>query len=144
MNKNRILQIVGIGALAFALIFGISAFVDRDRVSQNGQSEEHQQTINISLTIEDVYADKQIEAVSGNTVLEVLQSLDQEDQRLLLAIKEYSGLGILVESMYGKTNGTGDEYWQYFVNGAMPQIGADKLKLKEGDAIEWRFEKSEL
>jgi hypothetical protein len=144
MNKNKILQVTGVGILVIVLIFGISTFVDRNKVSQNGQNEETQQTINVSLTIEGVYTNKQVTAAFGDTVLEVLQSLNEVNPELLLITKEYSGLGILVESIVGKTNGTDGEYWQYLVNGVMPQIGADKLELKEGDFVEWRFEKSEF
>ena len=144
MNKERSVQIGAAGLLAIAVIFGLSAFIESDRDYQDVQNEENRQTINISLTIENVYTNKQVSAVLGDTALEVLQSLDKEDPKLLLVTKEYPGLGILVESMRGKMNGTNDEYWQYFVNGVMPQIGADKLELNEGDSVAWRFEKSEF
>jgi hypothetical protein len=141
MNK-KVLQIAGAGTLALALVFGLSALIERDRISQTSPNTEvPRQTINVSLTIDNLYTKDQVRAKSEDTVLEVLQSLNGEDQSLLLVTKEYSGLGVLVESMGGKTNGADDKYWQYFVNGTMAQIGADKLELKDGDYVEWRFEK---
>ena len=44
--------------------------------------------------------------------------------------------------MYGAANGTDEKYWQYLVDGIMPQIGADQYILKDGESIEWNFEKS--
>lgn len=143
MKNNKILQIVGLSILVFLLIFGISAFIGRNEISQNKQNEEPR-TINISLTIDGIYTDKPVEASLGNTVLEILESLNREDKNLVLMTKEYSGLGILVEGMGGNKNGDDNRYWQYFVNGLMPQIGADKFELQNGDFVEWRFEKSEF
>ncbi len=33
------------------------------------------------------------------------------------------------------------EYWAFFVNGKMAEIGAGSYQLKEGDKIEWKIEK---
>jgi len=33
------------------------------------------------------------------------------------------------------------EYWAFYVNGKMGEVGAGSYKLKEGDKIEWRIEK---
>jgi hypothetical protein len=38
-----------------------------------------------------------------------------------------------------KVNGEDNRYWQYFINGAYAQVGADQYKLKNGDAVEWKF-----
>jgi len=144
MSKKRIWQILGASSMSFVLVLGFSVFIDRDQNFHDVQSRETPQTITVSLIIEDLYAGKPLSVSSGDTVLEVLQALDAEDSRLRLTTKEYSGLGILIESMNGKTNGTNDEYWQYKVGGVMPQIGADKLELKDRDSVEWYFDKSEF
>ena len=143
MNKN-VLQILGVGTIALALIFGLSVYIDRQSNLQNAPTEDVQETINISLSIEGVYTNKSIPVAVGDTVYEVLQTLDKEDSELLLVAKEYSGLGILIEGINGKINGEDDKYWQYFVNDTMPQVGVDKLELKDGDYVEWRYEKSQF
>lgn len=33
------------------------------------------------------------------------------------------------------------EYWAFYVNGKMAEVGAGSYKLKEGDKIEWKIEK---
>ena len=143
MNK-KILQILGVGTLAVALILGLSVYIDRQGDLQNAPTEDVQETINISLSIEDIYVNKSISVAVGDTAYEVLQALDEEDPELLLVAKEYPGLGILIEGINGKINGEDDKYWQYFVNGTMPQVGADKLELKDGDIVEWRYEVSQF
>lgn len=143
MSKKTIWQIIGIGAIAVALLFGISAIIDRNEVP-NEPVQVASQTQNATVTIEGLYVDKDVQFSSPRTVLEILQQLDSGWEEVQLTTKEYSGLGVLVESIGGKTNGANDEYWQYKVNGVMPQVGADKLEVKNGDAIEWYFDKSEF
>jgi hypothetical protein len=101
------------------------------------------QATSISLSVDGLYAARQVSIATGETILEVLQSLDTSDPALKLTTKEYAGLGTLVTGMGGKENGTGKEYWQYKVNGVMPQIGASAYVLKNGDTVEWYFAASQ-
>ncbi len=147
MSKKTIWQIVGVGAIVAALLFGISATIDRIEIAkgpEQGSSQTQTQTQTVTVTIDGLYVDKSVQFSSPKTVLEILQQLDTQQEEVRLITKEYSGLGTLVESIGNKTNGVNDEYWQYRVNGVMPQVGADKLQVKGGDAIEWYFDKSEF
>lgn len=74
-----------------------------------------------------------------STALNALTHINMEDTALQLRTKTYTGLGDLVESMYGKTNGTDERYWQYLVNGSEAQVGAGAYVLKDGDVVEWLF-----
>ena len=47
---------------------------------------------------------------------------------------------ILIDSINGVANGEDGKYWQYYVNGDIPMVGADKYAVSNGDYIEWRFE----
>lgn len=143
MNKKTIWQIVGIGIIAVALLFGISSIINPSEAPLES-SQTVTQTETATITIEGLYTDKNIQFSSPQTVLGILQQLDAEDEKVRLVTKEYSGLGVLVESIGGDTNGTNDEYWQYKVNDVMPQVGADKLEVQNGDSIEWYFDKSEF
>ncbi|MEK7582030.1 MAG: DUF4430 domain-containing protein [Patescibacteria group bacterium] len=144
MNSKQNWQIVGIGLLVIALAIGIFIYTGKTIPSENNINQEVTQTSNISLTIEGLYSSKSISISEKETVLKILQTLNSENPQLKLSTKEYSGLGVLVESMNGNKNGTDDKYWQYKVNAVMPQIGADKLELKNGDSVEWYFSKSEF
>jgi hypothetical protein len=142
MNKKIIWQIVGVGAVAVILLLGVSAITERNN-APNGPAQEVSQAQSASVTIEGLYVNKSIEFSSPKTVLDLLKQLDTQDKEVRLVTKEYSGLGILVEGIGDKANGTDGKYWQYKVNGVMPQVGADKLEIKSGDTIEWYFDESE-
>ncbi len=53
--------------------------------------------------------------------------------------REYNGLGMLVTKIGSQESGSGKKYWQYWVNGKHPDVGADKYLLKPGDVVEWKF-----
>ena len=63
-------------------------------------------------------------------------------QNLKIEVKEYEnwgGGGMYVESINGIKNGNNDYFWEYIVNGKIPDIAADKIQLHSGDLIEWRL-----
>lgn len=138
MNKNTIWQIAVAGIIAAALLFGVSSIVPRSKTPPES-AQPASQTETASITIEGLYADKKIQFFPPQTVLGVLRQLNAKDKEVRLVTKAYPGLGVLVESIGRNANGTNDEYWQYKVNGVMPQVGADKLEIKNGDVIEWYF-----
>jgi hypothetical protein len=93
----------------------------------------------VTLSIEGVSTDTPRAITSGETALQLLEALNATDPNLKLTTKAYSGMGVLVEGIGGKTNGTDQKYWQYKVNGTMPMVGADQYQLASGDSIEWYF-----
>lgn len=143
MNTRQVWQVVGMGVLILTLVVGLSVYTSRMSTSAEPSIQEAVAGT-VSLTIGGLYENKQVSIASGDTVLQILQTLNTQDPKLQLSVKEYSGLGILVEDMHGQKNGTANKYWQYKVNGVMPQIGADQLKLKNGDSVEWLFGPSEF
>jgi len=108
-------------------------------IQQNTQNVE----ISVTLSVDEIYESKIITAQSDETLLSLMQRLNTIDPNLSLETKEYSGLGVLIEGIGKLHNGTDDKYWQYTVNYVMPQIGADKYTLSNGDQVEWSFKKSE-
>lgn len=51
-----------------------------------------------------------------------------------------SSYGVFVDSINAQTN-TDDSFWIFYVNGEMGMVAPDKYTCKDGDKIEWRFEK---
>ncbi|MFA5892237.1 MAG: DUF4430 domain-containing protein [Actinomycetota bacterium] len=47
--------------------------------------------------------------------------------------------GLLVESINGSANGQGTLWWQYWVNDAYGDFGADRKVLSEGNPVLWVF-----
>lgn len=142
MKTNRTYIAIA-GALLLALVAIVFVYTSPTSSPAQPARQEKTQSSTVSLTIGGLYESKQIEITSDETVLRVLQTLDAQDPELQLSTKEYSGLGTLVDGMHGNKNGSDKKYWQYNVNGVMPQIGADAYKLKNGDAIEWFFSPSQ-
>ncbi len=150
MNKTT-RDIVILIVVAVVLLFGIplalNKFVDKQpapqETSQTDTDTQPDKTESITVTVEGLYKDKQVDITTNETVLQVLQKLNATDANLKLVTKDYPGLGTLVQAMVGKTNGTDNKYWQYKVDSAAPQIGADQFKLKTDDRVEWYFDKSD-
>ncbi|KKP87139.1 MAG: hypothetical protein UR89_C0006G0015 [Candidatus Roizmanbacteria bacterium GW2011_GWA2_35_8] len=58
------------------------------------------------------------------------------------AIAKGEGVNAYVVSINGVEAKTEDkEYWAFYVNGKMAEVGAGSYIVKEGDKIEWKIEK---
>jgi len=69
--------------------------------------------------------------------------LEEKTNELNKALKtEVYDFGVLVVAIGDKENGEDGRYWLYYVNGEMPMVSADKMELKSGDKVEFKFEKS--
>ncbi|MBU2540210.1 DUF4430 domain-containing protein [Patescibacteria group bacterium] len=69
--------------------------------------------------------------------------LEEEAKKLYLALKTKNyDIGIFIEAIGDKENGQDGKYWLYYINGEMPMISADKMIIKSGDKVEFKFEKS--
>lgn len=81
----------------------------------------------------------QIVISSDSTVFSLLKELSQINNFELLSTL-YKDMGVFVESIDGKKNGTENKYWQYWVNDKLGEVAADKKKVKGNDEIEWKFD----
>ncbi len=60
-----------------------------------------------------------------------------EQNNIPLEIKNYD-FGVFVKSI-NALESSNEKAWIYFVNGESGQVAADKMDLKEGDLVEWRY-----
>ncbi len=77
----------------------------------------------------------------NSTVFSLLEELSQREN-FKIEFTFYKDMGILVKSIDGVENGTNNKYWQYWINGELPMVAADKKEVETGDKIEWKFESS--
>ena len=142
MRKSLPLGLLGIALAltAFVAVYAIPTLVNAPTHITPPKGSESRYA---SLTIEGLYDGMPIPVETGETLLRVLERLNEEDTNLQLGVKEYAGLGTLVTSIGGRENGTDDKYWQYEVNGVMPMIGADQYIPKEDEDIRWFFDTSQ-
>lgn len=73
------------------------------------------------------------EGETGKTALDLLKSKSD------VQVSE-SSLGSFVMSINGTTN-SDSQFWMLYINGELATTAADQAQTKEGDKIDWRFEK---
>ncbi len=145
MNKSTKLILGVLVAIGIALLlWGLQS--SNTPVSTNHESIATDQTSaqSITLSIQDLWINEPLTISTDQTLLELLKELSQTKQELNLEVKEYQGLGTLITKLGNHTNGEQDAYWQFFVNGEQPLVGADVFVPKPGDKIEWKFAPSEM
>lgn len=75
------------------------------------------------------------------TVFDILKDLSVE-KKFELKSSVDPRYGAFIESIAGVANSKeSNKYWQYWINDQLGDLGADKKEVKEGDKVEWRFEK---
>ena len=85
-----------------------------------------------------VISSYKISPYQNSTVFSLLEELSQRES-FEIDFTIYQGMGVLIESIDGVRNGTENKYWQYWVNGQLPMVAADKEKVEKGSKIEWKF-----
>ena len=145
MKKNLILVLFA-GFLLF--VFGAGTIALAPAIFENNKetqevagSLENKKEITVSIaldygngTVQD-FADEKLP--EGNTAFDALKAIEQR-HAIALQAKEFTGLGMFVESIGGVKN-TQTAYWQYWVNGEYSTVGSDQYELKEGDQITWKL-----
>lgn len=78
------------------------------------------------------------------TVFDVLKDMSSTKLFDLKYNYDYPQYGVFIESIAGmdneKTNG--GKAWQFWINGKLGEVGADKQELKAGDKIEWIYKET--
>jgi len=78
-------------------------------------------------------------AQKTQTVFSVLEGLSKTDN-LEMKYNNNFKFGVFIESIDNIKSGTDNKYWQFYVNGALGQVAADKQEIKAGDIIEWKLD----
>jgi len=81
----------------------------------------------------------QLEITGESTVFALLEELAVREG-FEVKTTLYPEMGVFVNSIDGFEGGTDNKWWQYWVNGKLGEVAADKKGVKEGDIIEWKFE----
>lgn len=108
------------------------------------QTDNQAATLTYSLTFSEneVTEFQDVELKANQTVLDLLKEL-AANNNIDVQTKDYGELGVLVTKIGDKENGQDNKYWQYFVNGAKPLVGADRYQLTGGENVEWKFEEDQ-
>lgn len=94
-----------------------------------------QQTLTVYLKISSQKEFVKQEIISGKTALDLIK------EKATAKIKG-EGINAYVTEINGQEAlNSKKEFWAFYVNGKMTEVGAGSYKLKAGDKIEWKIEK---
>lgn len=111
-------------AVAIIVVVAIIAFVAFLTSSKNDPSSL-QQVKSVASVTYDCNANQ-----NALTLLKDANNVETQD----------SSYGVFVDSINSQAN-TNDSFWIFYVNGEMGAVAPDQYTCKDGDKIEWRFEK---
>lgn len=145
-NINLKLLLFGLGVLIIAAVFvfkiELLTFVQKEKEEIKVPeiiTEEIQEEVLYIIDKGDGYINSYNVSLSrGSTVFSLLEEL-AKNKNFEIESTIYKELGVFVESINGFKNGTNNNYWQYWVNGELPMVAADKKEIKGGDIVEWKF-----
>lgn len=85
--------------------------------------------------------------VVQNTNVDTFSYQGEEGKDALYLLKlsaesvEQNGTGLVIAINNRKADDSKKEYWAFYVNGKMAEVGPADYKTKNGDRIEWKIEK---
>ncbi|MDI6591683.1 MAG: DUF4430 domain-containing protein [Patescibacteria group bacterium] len=144
MKKINIFIGIGIGLIIF--VSGWTIF--SNKISQPLFKEEIEisQTIipeKVILIIDDSESPQKTFRSNFRKGITAFDLLKEGAAKLNLPLKTKTyDIGIFIEAIGDRENGQDGKYWLYYVNGVLPMVAADKMELKIGDKVEFKFEKS--
>jgi hypothetical protein len=146
-NYKKIIILIGI-LLTITVVFVFSlknfSFQKEKEILPEQKQEIIQEKVSLVINYGDEELNKniQVDFKEGMTAFGLLKD-EAEKLKLSLKTKNYD-VGIFIESIGDTENGKEGKYWMYYVNGEMPMVSSDKKELKNGDKVEFKFEKSEF
>ena len=79
-------------------------------------------------------------ATKETTVYDFMNELRNE-RKITFTEKNYTGMGKFIETING-IQGNGNQNWIYYVNNQKAEVGVSNYKIKSGDVVSWKYEKS--
>lgn len=79
-------------------------------------------------------------AYPGDTAFSLLKRCSKEKEFTVDFTYYEQFDATLVNAINNAVGGTDGKYWQYYVNGELPNVGADKYIVSNGDILTWSFE----
>lgn len=130
-----VLLVLGLVALSFT---GTAATIPQK--SEVWVEKSYQTSIRIIITTDSWTITDNLVAKPGDTAYLVLQRCAEENSFSIDATYYAQFDSTLINSINDAVGGTDGKYWQYYVNGRLPEVGADKYPVTNGDVLTWSFE----
>lgn len=155
-NKSNFKLYLGLAALAAIFVAGVATMVVRaykatvekkpvpqeQQIKSEDAKESETKKVDCNLKI-DSGDESSVATVSANikadnNVLDCLQRASAA-QGFEVVVKN-SSFGTLVQKIGDKENDS-QNFWMFYVSGELGQVSADKAEIKDGDMVEWRYER---
>ncbi len=130
-----VLLVLGLVALSFT---GTAATIPQKNEVWIEKSD--QTSIRVIITTDRWTITDNLVAKPGDTAYSVLQRSAQENSFSIDATYYAQFDSTLINSINNAVGGTDGKYWQYYVNSQLPEVGADKCPVINGDILTWSFE----
>ena len=145
MNRALIKNIIFV-AIAIIVIALVGAGLVGTGIISTESLKLDSKTINATLII--VYGDNEVDTytleISNATVYSLLiQASNQYD----FEVGSYYYDNYKSHYIYSINNvveGNNNKFWQYYINGEYGIVGADQQVLKNGDTVEWKYQKPKI
>jgi hypothetical protein len=102
--------------------------------------KSNQTSVRIVIVGDDWIIDDNLVAIKGDTVFSILERCSEKNGFSIDSTYYAQFDSTLINSINNDAGGTNGKYWQYYVNGMLPSIGADKYVISNGDVLTWSFE----
>lgn len=100
--------------------------------------EEKKISVSFKFIAPDWTKDTALNLSEDKTVYEAMEEMVKEN-KISVEFKQFSGLGAFVQSIDGLAP-QDNQYWIYYLNGKIANVGISLTKLKNDDVITWRYE----
>jgi hypothetical protein len=102
--------------------------------------KSHQTSVTFIIKADGWTLNDNLVAYPGDTVFSLLKRCSA-DHGFNVKYTYYQAYdSTLVDSINNIAGGTDGKYWQYYLNGVCPMVGADKCPVTNGDSVTWSFE----
>ena len=99
-----------------------------------------QTSVRIVIVGDDWTIDDNLIAYKGDTAFSILERCSEKNGFSVDSTYYAQFDSTLVNSINNDMGGSNGKYWQYYVNGELPDVGADKCMITNGDSLRWSFE----
>lgn len=130
-------------ALAVLLLISLSFIGSSTQISQQNDlwlSQNDSTSVTVIFQSDEWTYKEHVIALPDDTAYSITKRVLNSNQITFQTTyyEEYDS--VLVDSINGIINGENNAYWQYWIDGELPMVGANNYKINNGQTVEWLFE----
>lgn len=145
MNGKKLVNVIAVVILVLAAFFVGQGFSPVEDTTLESETEIEKGTVNLLIDLNEkgVKSFEEVQIEKGDSLEEVLLTLDEEG---LISIEgeDFGGeLGYFVEAIDGVGGDDSGRWWQYWVNGEYAEVGVSAYVVQAGDSVVFLYTKGQ-